>query len=1081
MSLRKERRPSEFMLLRFLPHLLILFLLFVQCEITATAKDEKEEAQYKLALESLAQAASLKSGWKKQSIQEAVAKYNVAYSLLLSIDSPREAAETIEAAGDLHFVLSEYHEALDAYQKAIPLWRALKGQLGLGGALTKIGYTYIYLGENQLALSYLKRARAFLNNHVAAKGDREHTIKEAQLLNSIGEVYYSLSDVKIALESFNRALELSTSVEDRNGEALAHLNLGYMNFNFGDLNGARSHYEKALSRWIALGHKRGEALARTAIGGIHSFLGEQQTALDLHNKALDLFRYVGDRQGEAATLNGIGSVYEGLNKPQEAFDNYEEAMSIYHDIGNRDYEALGKLYMGIVNRSIGRTEQTLKYLYEALSLLQQVGDKRLETHALKELAATYDLSGQTERALNQYRHVLTLYGRFEDKRGRADTLSSIGDIYFAAAQTKNAHRFYDRALELHQLAQDRSAEISALYKLAIVEREMGDIDRALSRIELSVKLIERLRMNAGTPNFRAAYLASLRKHYELYVDLLVDMDKRHAGGGFLTTAFFISESSRARSLLETLAEAKIDLRYGANPKLIERADSLEQLLDSTTEYQMRLLSSEHNKEDIEANDKKIRNLTAEYEETQSQIREQSSLYAALTKPKLLHVAELQAELNNSNTLLLEYALGEPRSYLFAISSVSFKTYELPARSILEKSAGEVYNLLTARQRVKGESQSRYEERVATADSQYTNAVSSLSQMLLEPVASQLGNQRLIIVSDGTLHYIPFEVLTPPPANLVGNNSREANIPLVAQHEIVYLQSASMLRALRDAKDHALSNSSGIAILADPVFDRDDPRVPAKAKPEPSHNGELPKRSTDLNDGQIEIQLPRLLSTRDEAKMIVRAAPDGSSKVVTSFRATKATVVADDFSRHKILHFATHGVVNDRQPEQSGIMLSLVDEEGNAQNGFLRLSDVYKLKLNSDLIVLSACRSALGKQISGEGFVGLTRGFISSGAQNVIASLWKVDDEATAEFMNQFYQAMLRRQLTPTAALQKAKQSMQAHPKWNHPYYWAAFVAQGEYQNKITIESRFRPPLIAIVTFLSILGLYVRRRMRQRSA
>lgn len=1049
-----------------------MLLIFVEFEITGLAQSEKTDARSELASELLVQAVNRKDEWKKESIQDAISKYNNAYPLLFASDKRREAAAALEAAGDLHFVLSEYHEGIAAYNKAIQLWRALRDEVGLAGALTKIGHTYIYLGENQLALSHLQRARAFLNKRGETKGDRERIRKEAQLANSIGEVYYSLSDVKIALSSFNRALALWTSVEDRDGEALAHLNLGYLNFNFGNLNAAQSHYQEASSRWQTLGYKRGEALSRTALGGIHSFLGEQQTALDLHNKALDLFRYIGDRHGEAATLNGLGTVYEGLNRPQDAFDNYEEAMHIYHQIGNRDYEALGKIYMGIVNRSIGTTEDTLKYLNEAVSLLQEVGDKRLETHALKELAMTYNLAGQSRKALRQYRNVLKLYDRFEDKRGRADTLSSIGDIYFAAGQTQSAYMYYRMALELDQLAQDTGAEISALYKLATVEHAMGDTDSALSRLEKSVSLIERLRLNAGSPSLRAAYFASLRKHYELYVDLLMDTSKRTGNDDFAKKAFVVSESSRARVLLEVLAEASIDLRQGADLKLIQQADSLEELLNSTTEYQMRLLSGEYNKQDIEANNKVIRNLTAEYEKKQSQIREQSALYASLTRPKLLNVAEVQAELADNNTLLLEYELGEERSYLFVISSTSFAAHELPAHSAIETTAAEVYRILTARQRVKGETQRHYEERVANADQLYHATVLSLSEMLLKPVLGELENKRLLIVAEGALHYIPFEVLMVQ----AENSSSENTTALVTQNEIVYLQSASMLKALREPRDRTMSSSTnGIAILADPVFDIDDPRVQKKKRAEDNAG------SSDHWRIDIETQLPRLTGTREEAKMIVRAAPYGSTKVVTSFRAVKAEVLADDFRRHRILHFATHGVINDGQPDQSAIVLSLVDEDGDVQSGFLQLSDIYKLKLDSDLVVLSACRSALGKQISGEGFVGLTRGFISVGAQNVVASLWKVDDEATAEFMNQFYRALLAEHSTPTAALQKAKRAMQQHPKWNNPYYWAAFISHGEYQKPISVEGRAGFPFIASLTVVSLFGLYVRRRMRQRNA
>jgi CHAT domain-containing protein len=1054
------------------------------------------ETTNRLARESVAAGEKLRAEWKQQSIRDAIDKYKNAYLYWQSIGSDREAAEAVEAAGDLHFVLSEYHQGLEAYNQALQIWRSLRNDLGITGTLTNIGYTYIYLGENQRALSYLAQASSQLNRlSPRLAEDRERLSKEAQLLNSTGEVYYSLSDVKKALDSFNRALALWTTAGDPKGEALAHLNLGYMNFNFGDLTGAREHYEESLSRWIAAEDKRGEALSRTAIGGIHSYLGEQQVALDLHNKALELFRSIGDRQGEAATLNGIGTVYEGLSKPQEALDNYERAMSIYHAIGNRDYEALGMLYLGAVNRALGANELALKYCHESLSLLRSVGNQRLETYALKDLAATYISSGQTDRALNQYRRILRLYRRFEDKRGQADTLSSIADIYSARSQTREARDLYRRALELVQAAQDRGAEISILYKLARSERAIGDTAQALSRMNDSIELIEDLRIKAGSPDLRAAYFASLRRHYEQYVDLLMEMDKRHPGRDFASQALFISERSRARSLLETLAEAKVDLRQGANPGLIEQADSLERLVDSTTEYQMRLLSGKHNKEDIEATDKEIRKLTTAYEEVQAQVREQSSLYVTLTQPKLLQVKEIQAELKDNNTLVLEYALGEERSYLWAITSESFAYYELPARSKLEAAAGEVFHFLTARQPVKGESESQYEERVAAADSQYWPRAFQLKEMLLGPVMSQLGTRRLIVVSEGALQYIPFEALpvaaTKPwqaSANSPANGLREADATLVTEHEIIYLQSASMLRALRGEESPPQSNSKGIAVLADPVFGRDDSRVHSSARPELKpvslESEELQRSVRDLGEGDADNRLPRLPSTLEEAKMIVEAAPYGSTRVVTSFQASKAAVMRDDFSQFRILHFATHGIINDRHPERSGIVLSLVDEKGDDQSGFLRLSDVYKLKLDSDLIVLSACRSGLGKQVSGEGFVGLTRGFLSGGARSVVASLWKVDDEATAELMNHFYQAMLREELPPAAALQRAKQAMQRHQRWHHPYYWAAFVLQGEYRERVRIDSAGTdkaPVVAAILTTLFVLGLYVHRRRRKNRA
>jgi len=1062
----------------------------VEPQASATKDDTR-----KLAMKSEAEGETLRAEWKEQSLREAINKYTVAYLYWQSIGSQRDAAEALETLGELHFALSEYRPALTAYNEALGIRRTSNDLLGTIGVLDRIGYTYIYLGQNQKALTSLQQGMSALSKLPLASDDNERKRKEAQLLNSLGEVYYSLSDVKKALDSFNRSLALWTTLGDRKGQALAHLNIGYLYSNFGDLKGANQEYDYSLSLSLTIGHKRGEALALTAMGGVHSFLGEQQAALELHNQALGIFRFIGDQEGEAATLNGIGTAYEGLNKPQEALDNYERAMLLYQTIGNLDYEALGKFYVGAIHKKLGAIDRAREYYHQSLWLLRKVGDQRLETYVLRDLAATYNAAGQTAKALDQYQRVLRLYGKFADKRGQANTLNSIADIYATAGRTREALDLYKRALTLIQAAQDRNSEIATLYQLARAEREAGDTGQALARLKKSIDLIEGLRINAGRPDLRASYFASIHKHYELCVDLLMEMDKHHPGEGFASMAFFTSERSRARSLLEMLAEARVDLRGGADPALIEQSDSVERKLDAKAQYQMRLLSATPNKSDVEEVEKEIRTLTVAYDEIQAQIRKQSSAYEVLTQPVLLHLEEIQAELRASNTLLLEYALGDQRSYLWAITSDSFSSYELPARSTLETNAAEVYELLTARQPVKGETQAHYEERVAIADKQYWTKALVLSQMLLKPVANHLGTKRLIVVAEGALQYLPFEALPIESVNpsysssgAISNSSAADHETFVRHHEILYLQSASMLAALRRAKGSSESLHKGIVVLADPVFTRDDPRVHLNAGRQVNENTpettELRRSVRDFGASDGQLALARLPSTLREAELIVRAAPTGSTNVITGFQANKTAALNSNINRYKIVHFATHGIINSEHPELSGVVLSLVDQNGDTQSGFLRLSDVYKLKLDSDLIVLSACRSALGKQISGEGFVGLTRGFMSGGARNVVASLWKVDDEATAELMNHFYRGMLKEGLPPAAALRKAKQELQATPQWSHPYYWAAFVIQGEYGERIRIDSTSTsktPIIAAILAALALSGLYAGRRMRIRLA
>jgi CHAT domain-containing protein len=240
----------------------------------------------------------------------------------------------------------------------------------------------------------------------------------------------------------------------------------------------------------------------------------------------------------------------------------------------------------------------------------------------------------------------------------------------------------------------------------------------------------------------------------------------------------------------------------------------------------------------------------------------------------------------------------------------------------------------------------------------------------------------------------------------------------------------------------------VAVLADPVFELDDPRLAGKAPvAEKSGPADSDARRALRDIGSLRgtgLGIPRLVSTRWEADAILAAAPGGTTLRALDVDASRATAMSPDLAQYRMIHFATHGVANNEQPGLSGILLSMVDERGRLQNGFLRLDDIYNLDLPADLVVLSACNSALGKTVDGEGLVGIVRGFMYAGARRVVASLWKVDDEATGELMGRFYQEMFREGHPPAAALRKAQIEMWRQEEWRSPFYWAAFVLQGEW-------------------------------------
>jgi CHAT domain-containing protein len=395
-------------------------------------------------------------------------------------------------------------------------------------------------------------------------------------------------------------------------------------------------------------------------------------------------------------------------------------------------------------------------------------------------------------------------------------------------------------------------------------------------------------------------------------------------------------------------------------------------------------------------------------------------------------------------MLLEYSLGEERSYLWAVTKTSITSYELPKREEIEAAAKQFYELLNDRGYRLGEQRGLFDVRVVP-DRSSTEAVTKLSQMLLEPVAQQLGNKRLLIVSDGALQYLPFAALPVPGTSEVG---AKAFVPLLVNHEIVNLPSASTLGVLRQELSDRKSAPKAIAVLADPIFGTNDPRLQSssgQASDTLLEKSNLNRRALERSARTANVTFDRLPFTRQEAEQILALVPTTERMQAFDFAANRAIATSPELSQYRIVHFATHGILNSTQPQLSGLVLSLVDEKGTSQNGFLQLRDVFNLNLPAELVVLSACETGLGEDVKGEGLVGLTRGFMYAGSPRVLVSLWSVSDRATAELMATFYKKMLQDGLKPAAALRAAQLEMWQQKQWQAPYYWAAFTLQGDWK------------------------------------
>ena len=451
----------------------------------ANARDRTDA----LASWSYAEAERLRAQWSVRSLRAAIEKYMAAARTWQSISNEQRAVEALEALGETHFTLGEHALSLRSYKDALKVSRAINRGSAVS-ALNGISYVYINLGDNPKALSYCRRARALQRQPGDPQASADDLRVEAQTVNNLGEVHYLLGELKEALDSFSRALDLWTQSGDRRGQALAHLNLGYTHSDSGNLQKASDHFGQALAFWRAVEDQRGEALSQTAMGAINSFIGQRQLALNAYEQALRIFRTYGDQQSESVALNSIGQVFEDLNELPTALDHYKLALDLNQKNGNRDFEAVTQYYVGRVYRLMGENEQALSYYNRSLRLSRRLGKKRVAAYAFNDIGIIYESLGQRQFALGQYKEVLKFYREAGDRRGQANTLKTIGDIHYSTGEEERAVACYEEALSYSRAAWDRSGEAEALYRIARVERDAGELDQSLNYVTESIKIIE---------------------------------------------------------------------------------------------------------------------------------------------------------------------------------------------------------------------------------------------------------------------------------------------------------------------------------------------------------------------------------------------------------------------------------------------------------------------------------------------------------------------------------------------------------------------------------------------------------------
>ena len=940
--------------------------------------------------------------------------------------------------------------AIEKYEEALPRWREVGDRFAEAQTLNSLGFLHSPISGPMKALEYFNQALTIRQEIKDRDG-------EGETLNNIAATHSQIGKKVEALEYYSRALPLRRASGNLASEAQTLGNMGLIYFQLGDSQKAIEHNNLALPLWRSAGSRGGEAnnLINTSL--IYNLLGEKEQALDYLNRALQITREINDRRGEGYALINIGKVYHDLGEFEKAFDLYNQALAPFRIVNDRNGGAMVLNNLGAISMSRGETQKAIDFYNQSLTILQAVDDSYNQAYTILNIGRLESELGERQKALNHYNQSLALSQKIKNPHGEALALSYLGWLYASLGERQKGLDCYLRALPIWRELGERNGEAGTLVKLAIIQRDLGDLGEARQNVETALAITESLRTKIRAQQLRDTYFGSTRQFHELYIDLLMRLHRLQPSAGHDVAALQASERARARGLLEMLAEARADISEGIDAALLERERSLQKQINASAEYQYRLLNEKYTREQMESVKQDLNSRIDELQQVEAEIRKTSPRYAELKYPQPLNLPEIQQMLD-PETLLLEYAIGEERSFLWAVTPTRIESFELPKRAEIEALARRSYELLAA-----GETGAQLRARLSQPAAQTPEWAAELSRILLSPVAARLGKKRLVIVADGALQYLPFAALPEPEAGKpvdkgtgkIQNPQSATRNPLIVNHEIVSLPSVSSLSVLRREFAGRVPAPKTVAVIADPVFEADDERIkkgdanvvalnnrPAtRSVPEQ----EFLRSALEVGAADARQRLQRLSFSRSEAEEIAALAGPTDSFKALDFAASRATALGSDLSQYRIIHFATHGLLNSQHPELSGIVLSLVDEKGQPQDGFLRLHDIYNLRLTSDLVVLSACKTGLGKEIRGEGLIGLTRGFLYAGTPRIVASLWKVDDRATAELMKLFYRGMLRDGLRPAGALRKAQIAMWRQKRWAAPFYWAGFALQGEWK------------------------------------
>lgn len=912
-----------------------------------------------------------------------------------------------------------YEKAINSFEKSFTIANRITDKENRINSLNKLGILYWNVGNLKKSTDVYREALT-LAEKINLKNKKKEILDCLEIYNLYreGKGFRSQGEHQKSIESFDKAIALARKIrsEEHEVKCLRQQSITYLELN--NLNKFFSLNKQALDNARKLNHRKEEGRCLINIGIYYQKLENYSRALKCYQDALQIARDSKNIIDQSICITNISNVYNYIGNYDKALEYMKDALRIDKQLNDDSYISMDLNNIGEIYRSKGLHSnnrdafyKALEYFKNSMELARKNEDEKTEIRAVNNIGTVYtDLKNYLE-AQKYFKQGLKKAEELQDVEATGMLLNNIGIVYYNQGNYELSTNYYQKAIDLALSIKGGQILWEAYFEMANAYKRQKNYKKALEYYKNSISVIEDIRSKIKLEELKASYLGTDKRieAYHNMIDLLVKLHQSNPEKAYNFEAFNYLERAKARSFLDSLEVSEVSISQGINLELLNQE---KELMKEISKIYQKLLTMGLNQEQKNNLYEQLKTYEDKIETVQREIRITSPAYANLKYPQIISLKEAQKKFTDNETAIFEYCVGKENSYAFVITKKELKIFKIPPSKKIQRIVQNHLRAITDKE-----------------CKDFQLGYELFSTLILPGLDKNI--RKLIFSPDDILHFLPFETLI---------SHKDMKKWLIEDYKISYIPSLTSLREIiQHRKMKRIKPRKDLLAFGDPFFGTYE---------------------TEDNGDSAFQNFYRLKYSGLEIDGIASLFKKTKRDIFKREKATEERVKELNLSDYKILHLATHGLIDDKKPARSSIILSL--SNSNPEDGFLQTREIFNLKLNCDLVTLSACQTGLGKFIKGEGIEGLNRAFFYAGASSSLISLWAVNDQASAQLMKRFY-THLRSSYSIMNALRKAKLEMIASDALSHPYYWAGFIITGKADKTI-----FLSPLKKLILLISIL-------------